>query len=166
MSETFEWLPELITLNDYEGNWPIYCDAIYDRFKNTMIEDQPRFEGKWIRCRRDPIYDNKYAGCWHCMSEGPNEEDRTPDMRRCERILWPRAIIDNAELTEAIDVWKNQRGRNKNILFWFNEEYLVVLSERTRRRDGFEYLQFITAYCTPEESRKRKLRSERDAWNP
>jgi hypothetical protein len=58
MSETFEWLPELITLNDYEGNWPIYCDAIYDRFKNTMIEDQPRFEGKWIRCRRDPIYDN------------------------------------------------------------------------------------------------------------
>ncbi len=166
MSDDNTWLPELITLEDFDGDWALYLAAIYDAFKNSMIDSQPQFEGKWIRCRRDPMYDGKFAGFWHCMSEGPNEEERTPEMRRCERILWPRAIIDNAGVAGEINVWKNQRGRNTHVLFWFAERYLVVLAERTRQRDGFQYLQFITAYCTPEESRKRKLRKERDEYTP
>lgn len=123
MSETVEWLPDLITLKEYDGVWKDYLAAVYDAFKQCMIDDQPRFDGKWVRCRRDPIYDQKYAGFWHCMSEGPNEEDRTPDIRRCERIRWPRAIIDHFT---KVDFWKNQRGQNTNVLLWFNEEYLVV----------------------------------------
>jgi len=62
-----------------------------------------------------------------------------------------------------IDAWKNQRQGEIRSLLWFREEYLVVLAERTRKHDGFRYVQLITAYHTPEESRKRKLRTERDA---
>ena len=46
------------------------------------------------------------------------------------------------------------------------QHYLVVLAERTRKHDGFQYLQLITAYQTPEDSRKRKLRAERDSAGP
>lgn len=49
-------------------------------------------------------------------------------------------------------------------LFWFREEFLVVLAERTRVRDGFQYMQLVTAYCTAEEHRRKKLREERDNW--
>jgi hypothetical protein len=65
----------------------------------------------------------------------------------------------------GIDHWTNCRGNETRHLLWVNEEFLVVVAERRRKRDGFQYLQLITAYCTLEESRKKKLRQERDARN-
>jgi len=50
-------------------------------------------------------------------------------------------------------------------LLWFNEEFLIVLGERHRKRDGFKYMQLITAYCVKEERRKKSLREERDKFN-
>jgi len=166
MSEDPSWLPPLILLNDCGGDWSMYVEAIYARFKEDLLTNQPKYGGKWVRCRRDPIYDGKYAGFWHCVSEGNDETNRTPDLRRCERIGWVRAVIVNANSTGAIDSWKNERQGEIRNLFWFREEYLVVLAERTRKQDGFQYLQLITAYQTPEESRKRKLRAERDSAGP
>ena len=52
--------------------------------------------------------------------------------------------------------------RAESHLIWLQEEFLVVLAERTRKRDGFAYFQLVTAYWTPEEARKAKLRRERD----
>jgi hypothetical protein len=48
------------------------------------------------------------------------------------------------------------------LLIWFNEEYLIVLAERGRKSDGFEYLQLVTANITEHERRKQTLRRERD----
>ena len=114
-----------------------------------------------MRCRRDPIYDGKEAGFWHCVSEGASEEQRLPDLRRCERIRWIRTVIEHAN-DESVDHWTNRRGADTRHLIWWNESFLVVLAERTRRRDGFQYFQLITAYCTTEEHRKKKLRKDRD----
>jgi len=72
----------------------------------------------------------------------------------------------NADSAREIDSWKNDRQSEIRYLLWFREEYLVVLSERTRKQDGFQYWQLIAAYQTPEESRKRKLRAERDSAGP
>lgn len=36
--------------------------------------------------------DGKEATFWHMIQEGRIEEDRTPDIRRCERIRWPKPI--------------------------------------------------------------------------
>lgn len=163
MSESPAWLPALMLLSDYDGRWNAYVEAVYARFKDDMLTNQPKFDGMWVRSRRDPIYDGKYAGFWHCVSEGKDEAERTPDLRRCERIGWLRPVIVEAHAAEEIDVWRNQRQRDTRRLLWFNEEYLVVLAERTRQRDGFQYMQLVTAYCTTEESRKEKLRKERDS---
>ncbi len=160
------WLPDLTTFNDSEGKWADYVEVIYELFKNDFIDSQPQFDGKWVRCRKDPIYDGKFAGFWHSISDGKDEEERIPDFRRCERISWIRPIIENAISRDDTDVWKNQRGSNTNVLIWYDEYLLVVLGERTRRRDGFQYLQLITAYTTEKEHRKRKLRRERDEYEP
>ena len=160
------WLPELTTLSDSDGKWEVYVEVVYNLFKRDFVDSQPQFEGKWVRCRKDPIYDGKFAGFWHCVSDGDVEEDRIPDIRRCERISWVRPIIENATARDDIDIWKNKRGSETNVLIWYDEYLLVVLGERTRKHDGFQYLQLITAYTTEKEHRKRKLRKERDNYQP
>lgn len=160
-----DWLPDLTTLEDSDGKWADYVEIIYTLFKNDFIESEPQFDGKWVRCRKDPIYDGKFAGFWHCMSDGDVEDERTPDMRRCERISWIRPIIESTDSRDDIDIWKNQRGSNTNVLIWYDEYLLIVLGERTRNRDGFQYLQLITAYTTEKEHRIKKLRRERDEYH-
>jgi hypothetical protein len=156
-----EWLPALILFADYGGDWSRFINAVFAVFYRDFIQSQPQLLGKRVGCRRD-LVDGKEAGFWHCVSEGPEEEHRKPDLRRCERVPWIRPIIEN--VTDAsVDHWTNQRGRDTRHLLWLDEAFLVVLAERTRRQGGFAYFQLITAYCTPEEQRKEKLRRERDA---
>lgn len=157
-----EWLPRLLKLEDYNGNWKHFIDKAFSIFYRDFIQTQPLCRGLWVRCRRDYVCDGKEAGFWHCISEGSDEQNRTPDLRRCERIAWVRAVIEHSN-DETVDCWTNDRSGEKRQLLWFNEEFLVVLAERTRRRDRFKYLQLITAYYTFEEHRKAKLRNERDS---
>lgn len=155
-AEDKDWVPPLILMAEHGDSFPIYIEAVYAIFRATFIDSQPKFQGRWVRCRRDPIYDSKEAGFWHCTSEGKTEEDRIPDIRRCERIRWLRAVIENHS-DERVDVWYNDlRGGDIRYSLWFDEEYLVVLGDRRR------YWQLITAFTTDQEHRKRKLRKERD----
>jgi hypothetical protein len=158
------WLPDLWTLPEVRGDWETFVEHAYTLFRRDFVESQPRYRGRWVRCRRDPMEaDGKEAGFWHCTSEGPNEQERTPSIRRCERIAWVRAIIENST-KPGVDVWENERGGETRTLLWYREEFLVVLAVRVRPRDGFRYFQLITAYNTPEEHRRRKLRKERDEY--
>lgn len=161
MSELVCSLPPLLELSDFDGDWKRYIDTVFGEFHRDFLSSQPKLNRRWVRCRRDPIYDGKEAGFWHCTSEGPAEDERIPDLRRCERIRWIRYAIEHDEVV-GVDHWTNRRGNEIRHLFWVNEEFLVVVGERIRKRDGFQYMQLITAYCTMEESRKRKLRKERD----
>jgi hypothetical protein len=164
LSDEDDWLPDLWTLPDADGDWKTFIEEAYAIFRRDFVESQPRFEGLWVRCRRDPVdEEGKVAGFWHCTSEGAEESSRNPALRRCERIAWVRAIIENS--TEpCVDVWDNERRGEMRTLLWYREKFLVVLAVRVRPRDGFRYYQLITAYDTPEEHRKRKLRQERDEY--
>lgn len=161
MEDSPAWLPDLILLSDHGDDWHRYIDAAFAIFYRDFIESQPEFQKQWVRCRRDPMFDGKEAGFWHCVSGGPNETQRVPDLRRCERIGWIKALM---EKSGECDCWPNFRKNEKRWCVWFNEEYLVVLGERKRKRNGLRYMQLITAYCTEEKPRKRKLRKERDEY--
>ena len=163
LSDADAWLPTPFTLSDADGIFKTLIERAYEIFRRDFIESQPNYLGLWVRCRRDPIEDGKEAGFWHCTSEGREESNRTPALRRCERIEWIRAIIENST-HPSIHVWDNIRRGETNTLLWYREEFLVVLAQRTRSRDGFRYYQLITAYDTPEEHRKRKLRKEKDEF--
>ena len=52
------------------------------------------------------------------ISEGHVEDDRIPDIRRCERlplVLW---IIENADAVANIDIREQARRRERNRMLW------------------------------------------------
>jgi hypothetical protein len=125
-----EWLPLQILLQDYGGVWHDYFDAVYDIFHEDFVLSKPIFKGKRLGLKRHPEYSGKSATFWHMISTGDNETERVPDIRRCERIGWPKPIIDNS-LHPCLKVWSEPKGNNKRIYIWFEDEnYLVVLEDR------------------------------------
>jgi hypothetical protein len=149
-------------MEDYGGDWNRYVEAVYKIFRRNFIESQPKFQGCWVRCRRDPLEQGKEAAFWHCTSGGESEAARVPQLRRMERIGWVRAVVEHED-DPVVEVWPVRRGTDQRRCLWLQEEFIVVLAERKRKRDGFRYWQLITAYDTPEEHRRRQLRAERDA---
>lgn len=149
-----EWLPGLVLLGDCEGDWQRYLNALYEFFKKDFVESQPIFEGKRLGLKRHPMSNGKEATFWHMISEGNEEEERIPDLRRCERIRWPRPIIENSG-DRVVKIWKNTRERDSRVCLWLEpQEYLVVLA----RRKG--YILLWTADVVDQPHRKRKLQKE------
>lgn len=146
-----EWLPALEELTDHRGDFSRYLEAIYQIFCVDFVESKPMFEGKRLGLKRHPIIQGKEATFWHMISEGNDEAERLPNLRRCERIRWPRPIIENAADT-ALKVWREPNGSGHRVLIWFAEaEYLVVLDERK------DYILPWTAYPVEREHQQRKL---------
>jgi hypothetical protein len=152
------WLPDLLELKDCNGDWNAYLEAIYAVFRVDFINSIPKFNGLPVRHRRHPLVRNKEATFWHIIAEGNIEEERTPDLRRCERIRWPKPVIEQARI-RGIKIWKNKRGSQTCICLWVEAaEYLVVLAERDT------YVLFLTAYCVSREHTKQKLEKEYRAY--
>jgi hypothetical protein len=150
--------PDLVSFDAFRGDWTAYEAALHCIFLADIAGARLQFGGIAVGCRRDPEVAGRWASFWHLVQEGRVEDDRTPDLRRCERIRWVRWVIENAATHPRIDEWQNTRGTKVNTLLWYSEQYLVVL---TQRRD---YWLLKTAYCTERSGRIRQLRRERDAF--
>lgn len=158
MSGAPTWLPPLVLFSDYGGNWDAYLDAIYDWFKQDFIDSKPMFQGRRLGLKRHPMSHGKEATFWHMIQEGAVEEDRTPDFRRCERIRWPKPIIEH-DADDVIKVWANQRQGDMRICLWFEQEnYLVILADRGN------YILPWTAYLVEQPHRQRKLQREYEEY--
>lgn len=152
------WLPGLVLFESHGGDWDRYLDVLYAFFKTDFIDSQPLFHGQRLGLKRHPLSNGKEATFWHMISEGEKEDEREIDFRRCERIRWPRPVIEN-EAEPEVKVWENERRGEKRICIWVEtEEYLVILAERKG------YLLPWTAYLVTETHRKRKLRKEYEAF--
>jgi len=148
-----DWLPPLIKLSDYGGNWQRYEDAIFAEFYRDFIENRAHFRGLPVRLGKGPMYKGKELSFWHSISEGRTENERTPALERCERIRWIRALIDHSD-DLRVRVWHRVKARENRFYLWFEEKYLVVLGERSG------YYLLITAFCTDWPHTKNKLRKE------
>ncbi|WP_317854468.1 hypothetical protein [Chakrabartyella piscis] len=155
------WLPSLELYVDYNSDWNKYEDAVYTIFKGDIIDNPPSFEGKNIKIRWHPIEYNKPEAFFHvtCQDYIKNGE-RVPDFRRCERIRWIRAFIENYKCDstlcddcEGIKVWREKVKSNERVHLLLEEElYLVVLEPRR------EYCLLITAfYLEYDHALKKKL---------
>ena len=149
-----DWLPGLVLFEDYNNNWEQYLDALYSYFKADFVDSKPVFQGQRLALKRYPLSEGREATFWHLISEGTSEENRSIDLRRCERIRWLKPIIENSA-DDAVKLWKNIRRGEIRICLWLeNQEYLVVLTERKG------YILPWTAYVVTEPHRKRKLQKE------
>ncbi|HFQ5589212.1 TPA: hypothetical protein ACGUM0_003928 [Vibrio vulnificus] len=147
---TTAWLPDLVMMEDYNHNWEQYLAAIYAFFEADFVHSKPEFQGRRLGLKRYPEYDGKSATFWHMTSTGDDETERVPDFRRCERIRWPRLIIENDQ-HESLKVWTEPKGKNQRVHIWCEEEgYLVVLDDRG------EYILPWTAFYIEREHQRKK----------
>ena len=148
------WLPDLVCLEDHGGDWGRYIEAVYAFFKSDFVATTPMFKGNPVRITKHPSLDGKECAFWHVTSEGNIEDARTPDIRRCERIRWPRPIIEHHDCS-AVRCWSNKRGNNNRIVVWLYEQDFVVILVKRR-----EYVLLLTAYPVSYNHTRRKLSAE------
>ncbi|WP_026461434.1 hypothetical protein [Adhaeribacter aquaticus] len=156
-SKLFE-LPDLICLSDFGGSFDVYLDAVYKIFERDFITSKPTFKGTRLGLKRHPVTDGRAYTFYHMTHEGKDELNRTPDLRRCERIGWPRPMIDFSESSQ-LKVWSNVRGRDKRILIYHQaEKYLVILDDRG------DFILPWTAYLITYRHQEEKLLKEYEAY--
>ena len=84
--------PDLIPFTAYGGDWTAYETELHRIFIAEMAHGGLTFRGVRVTCRRVPEAAGRWASFWHLVQEGHVEDDRTPDLRRCERIRWVRWV--------------------------------------------------------------------------
>jgi hypothetical protein len=145
-------------MQDYDGEWQPYFEAIYGYFVSDFIKSKPKFGERIVRLKSAPPENGKPSSFWHITHEGKIESERTPDLRRCERIRWPRPIIEHCD-DNAIKCWPTKRGRDSRIILWiYSQDYVVVLAERKN------YVILWTAYYVSYDHTRRKLQQEYEEY--
>jgi len=147
-------LPKLILFEDYKGNFTLYNEAVYAIFKNDFVKNRPIFQNKKLALKAHPLIDGKEYTYYHFTHSGNIETERIPDLRRMERIGFPKPMIDFSD-DSNLKVWRNKRGTNERILILHEtERYLVVLEDRK------DYILPWTAYLIEDDSRLKRLLAE------
>jgi len=151
-------LPELLLLENHQGNFALYNDAVYAVFRNDFVKNKPVFENKKLALKRHPLIDGKEYTYYHFTHSGNVETERTPDLRRMERIGFPKPMIDFSD-NQNLKVWQNQRGTKERILILHEtERYLVVLDDRKN------YILPWTAYLVEHDNQLRRLLAEYEQY--
>ncbi len=148
------WLPALVLFKDCGNDWKIYFDVLYMYFKKDFVDSLPAYCGRKLGLKRYPMIEGREATFWHLITEGDVEVTRQPDEVRCERIRWPKPLIERVPCTELY-CWENIRKNEKRIVIALTDfSYVVILAERNG------YLLPWSAYPVEREHRRRKLRME------
>lgn len=151
-------LPALILLS---GGWNEYLDKVYGQYLQDIVESPKTLRGKPVRARYNPATQNKGFSFWHVISEGDTENERVPDIRRCERIAWIGWVLENADaanprIKNLVTSRTSRRGTTERLLLWLEDaDYVVILEERDH------YFLLVTAYQVSGH-RARKLKSDWD----
>lgn len=142
-------------INSFSGDWEDYLDNIHLVFLKTLFENKLLVLFNLpVRLKKNPEYKEKSFTFWHLISQGEKEEERIPDIRRCERLGWIHWVIENVLKNPDIVCWENKRGTKKHLVLWYDKESYAVILERRR-----DYFLLKTAYkATP--NRARTFRKE------
>ena len=150
---TLNWLPPLVLLEEYNGSWDVYLDAVYGHFRTDFLCSRLCFRNVRVGLKRHPVVRDKEATFWHFISEGKVEADRTINLRRCERIRWPRQMLEQ-ETALQLPVWTQERkGKPRIVIALPDFSYIFVLDERTTETGDHYYLPWTTIYVEYERRR-------------
>jgi len=149
----------------FDGDWPPYEEAVYEAFVESFVRPDIVFQGRRVSAPYRPASRGKHFSFWHVISEAPhpgnrNEDDRVPDIPRCERIRWIAWAITQADAEEEdVSWWENRRWGDTHVVIWAERfDFVVILG---KRRD---YYVLKTAYCNLRRGRRRAFEKERAAF--
>ena len=160
-------LPDFIEMEKSLGEdtverWKVYLEVLFNVFERTLARAGLTFRGLNVGCRRFPEAREKHYGFWHLIQEGWPEDDRTPDLERCRRLLWVAWVIQNAGHDPAIRVFPQTRrhGEKTWALWLFEHDYAVILAERS----GYYLLK--TAFLVTKDHKREELERDWRASQP
>ena len=158
MTSADDWLPALLEFAAFGGSWDDYLAAIYEAFCKDFVETSSwLFDGKRVALKRHPLLLDKEATFWHFVSSGPVEQNRMPDLRRCERIRWPKAMMTSID-GGRLKCWQDDRGGEPRYVLALEDfSYAVVVADRAN------YVLPWTAYLIEHENRRRRMEEEYEA---
>ena len=153
MSDWPDWLPAELNIDDFGGDWKALIEESWKQFEWDFIKSRPMLQDKPVTInRRDS--DGRPESYWHVTSETPQiGSERELDTARCKRVCWIRALIEHAG-DPAVKAWVMKKGEHDRVHLWLCEEFLVVLGVAS------DHFVLVTAFSTPEEHRKAKLRRQ------
>lgn len=153
-AEDDDWLPALLP---FTGNWFAYVDAIYRCYLDHFVNNTSYWQGKRVGARYEPATAGKAYTFWHitCGLDG-NGDINPPDMERCARIGWVKAVIE-ADAAKVL-TWEQRRGRDRNVAIALPDfSFVVFLAERR------DHMYLLTAYYVTSQGRRMKYRQEYEA---
>lgn len=148
-----------IECEDY-ARYKEYEDKLFEIYRNLYEEGELSYFGNEVKMKHYPPDYGIKTGFYHMICENYNhtddENDRKPNFRRCERIMWAKQFIEwCSHNCEKIWIWENERHNKKNVLIYCHEQnYLVVLA----KRNGYYLL--TTAYVVEYSNARRDLVNE------
>lgn len=150
-------LPALISLAQYGGDYGSFIDEVYKIFEKDFVFSKPTFRGKRLGLKRHPEYQGRAYTFYHMTHSGKKEDERTPDLRRCERIGWAKPSINNCD-NWTLKIWPQVRNGHNRICIWLERpdepDYMVILDDRQ------EYILPWTAFVIERPHEKRKKEKE------
>lgn len=90
-------LPRMICLEEFGGNYAAFIDAVYQVFFRDFIRHKAIFGSHQLHLRYHPAFQDRPYAFYHMTHKGDIENERLPDLRRCERIPWARPTIEQAK---------------------------------------------------------------------
>ncbi len=156
------WLPQQEIFDNNKTTWKNYEDLLYSIFRKDFIDSHPYFENKIVNIRKHPMEFDKEEAFFHITCQDYSKSNnRQPDLRRCERIRWVRAFIENynkcstsfCDSCDGVKIWSEPYGNTERTHLLLEEErYIVVLEKRNN------YVLLITAfYFEHDHALKKKL---------
>lgn len=137
-----DWLPEIEEYS-HDEEWQTYWNNLYKIFVHDFKISQPDFLGLKVHHRREPMeYDKEEAFFHVTCNDFKKNQNRVPDLRRCERIRWVKAFIENyascrdmnytdCNDCNGIKAWiEDVHGKERAHIFLEEEQYLVVVEIR------------------------------------
>lgn len=164
MYKNCKWLPELLEF-DTERDNEIF-DILYAIFKTNIYDRSFSYEGKKVRFRKEPLWENKEESFFHIIADKnlPNKPYYTLNMNRAKRMLWCKALILHSPCSvqpvekccKGVYSWYFlHNGKKERVKILHSEyRYLVILENRDN------YWLFITGYYIENGYRHRDLIKE------
>lgn len=155
-------LPKIIELNQYGGNYARYIDAVYDIFHRDFIATKAKFGTHELCMKFHPLQNDRAYTFYHMTHKGEKEDERLPDLRRCERIGWAKPCVEYAERWK-LRFWRQTRQQSRNricILLDVDEDFDYFVILEVREAYVLLWTAFISTYSN---ETKRKLK-EYELW--
>jgi hypothetical protein len=155
-------LPLMICLEDFGGDYSAYIDAVYQVFFRDFIQHRATFGSHKLHLRYHPTFQERPYAFYHMTHKGDIEDQRLPDLRRCERIPWARPTVEQTEKL-GLRFWEQTERRNgRRVCIWLDvdngDDYFVILYVHRH------YVRLLTAFYGGAPNYARKRKKEYEQW--